>query len=548
MSHASTPAQCCMFGERSTHATRSAACAILAGVMCIPAGTALECARGGASLVDLLRYLPIPHLRPPAPMQSPAATLNSDKADLRAFQDALANAVSLSGLERSEADRLYSRMKAHHMLGVSKVAHFEGGLLRGAEGAARAAAIDRYKNVLIGGGPGASPADSPELTITLSDLVDSCLAHFKGARDKKESKDTDSEEVFSKKGYGDLLKYQGKHVPLDSRLSHLQVGKLVKAVSQNDCLESIPGVLEVRFANRAGSQRQATMGNMSDGSALVLSVQGDGAPPTSVKSYPQVHHNLRALIYAMCAALSRPISATSFGGGDSGIVSVPGEGRQVRVQLDLETAEQLIWRLVSATAEFTSLTKYVAMIDHVLFEFVRQCEPLKMHPSEVIDLMIGTTPAIFKPANYADTPAAAEAPAAAGAAPAAPAAAPTGGGGGGASSVCTSWLANGNCRKYVDGTCPASHPLKLQGALRGSSGRRMEPYPQQNWGGSGGWGGGGRQWGESDWSGNWAPPQNWNQDWNQGWGGGGKWSHGKSKKSGGKGKGKGGKGKGKGKW
>ncbi len=343
-------------------------------------------------------------------MQSPAAALNSDKADLRAFQDALANAVSLSGLERSEADRLYSRMKAHHMLGVSKVAHFEGGLLRGAEGAARAAAIDRYKNVRIGGGPGASPADSPELTITLSDLVDSCLAHFKGARDKKESKDTDSEEVFSKKGYGDLLKYQGKHVPLDSRLSHLQVGKLVKAVSQNDCLESIPGVLEVRFANRAGSQRQATMGNMSDGSALVLSVQGDGAPPTSVKSYPQVHHNLRALIYAMCAALSRPISATSFGGGDSGIVSVPGEGRQVRVQLDLETAEQLIWRLVSATAEFTSLTKYVAMIDHVLFEFVRQCEPLKMHPSEVIDLMIGTTPAIFKPANYADTPAAAEAP------------------------------------------------------------------------------------------------------------------------------------------
>jgi hypothetical protein len=478
------------------------------------------------------------------------SSTQAEKDDLKIFQDALASAVQLSNLDRNDADRLYARMKAHQMLGVSNVAHFEGGSLRGAEGDARAAAIDRYKNALIGGGPGASPANSPALTFTLSALVDSCLAHFKGAQEKKESKDSESsEEVASKKGYGNLLRYQGKHVALDSRLSHLQMGQLVKSVSQNDCLESIPGVLEVRFANRAGSQRRANMGNMSDGSALVLSVQGDGAPPASIKSYPQVHHNLRALIYAMTAALSRPISATAFGGGDSGIVSVPGEGRQVRVQLDLDTAEQLIWRMVSATADFPSLPKYVTMVDHVLFEFVRQCEPLKMHPSEVIDQMIGTTPNIFKPSHYVDAPAAAEAPAAGGGAPPTTTAA-AGGGGDGSLSVCTSWLSNGSCRKYIDGTCPASHPLKMQGALRGTTGRRKAPYPQTNWGGSGGWGGGGPQWSEPDWSGNWGPPHNWNQDWGPGWGGGGKWAReqGKGKKSGGKGKGKGGKGRGKGKW
>ena len=482
-------------------------------------------------------------------MQSPAETMKADKEDIKNFEDALARAVQVAGLPRDEASRLWRRMVAHRMVGVTKVAHFEGGALRGADGPARAAAIDRYKNALIGGGPGAAPANSPELVTTLSDLVDSCLALYKGNRDKKDPKDTtdDSEVVASKTGYQNLLKYQGKQVPLDSRLSHLQMGKLVKAITQNDCLESIPGVMEVRFANRAGSQRQTTMGNLSDGSALVLSVQGDSAPTTTVKSYPQVHHNLRALVYAITAAMSRTISRNSFGGGDAGIVSVPGEGRQVRVQLDLDTAEQLIWRLVSATAEFTVFREYVTMVDHVLYEFVRQCEPLKMHPSEVIDLMLGTTPKIFAPGNYTSAaPAAAEAPAAA--ANGAPATIAPAGGGGAGQAVCSNWLANGNCRKYNEGACPAGHPPKMQGALRGS-GRRPEPYPQ-NWGGWGGWGGGGGQWGDNEATRSWAHSQNWNQDWNQGgWGGGGKWRQGgKGGSKKGKGEDKGGKGKGKGKW
>ena len=471
-------------------------------------------------------------------MQSPAGQLTADKDDIKSFLDALASAVSLSGLASPEASRLFNRMKAANMVGVSRIVHFEGGSLRGADGAQRAPAIDRLKNALIGGGPGASPLNSPELVTTLSDLVDSCLAHHKGARDKKESKDTpDSEEVASKKGYGDLFKYQGKHVDIDSRLSHLQMGKLVKAVGQFDCLESIPGVMEVRFANRAGSQRQTTVGNMTDGSSLTFSVQGDGATTAAVKSYPQVHHNLRALIYAITAALSRTISATSFGGGEAGIVGVPGEGRQVRVQLDLDTAEKLIWRLVSATSEFTVIGNYVAMIDNVLYEFVKQCEPLKMHPSEVITLMLGTTPAIFKPGRYLDTPAAAELPAAANSSPPAEGGSSTNSG-----AVCTNWLANGNCRKYNEGTCTAGHPPKMQGALRGG-GRRSDPYPQPGWGGGKNWN---QDWGQNqDWG------SSWNQDWNQGgWGGGGKKGHGGGKgagKKGGKGK-KGSKGKGKGKW
>ena len=482
-------------------------------------------------------------------MPTAAEILKSDALDVNNFLDSLSNAARIAGLATPEANRLFQRMKAANLVGVNKIAHFEAGILRVADGNGRAQAVDRLKQVLIGGGPGASPADTHELVTTLSALVDSCLDHYKTSREKKGPDAVDSsEEKSSKKGYRDLYRFQGKLVDLDSRLNSSQMGKMVIQVTQNDCLESIPGVQDVRYANRAGAQRQTTIGNMTDGSAVTVSVQGDGAVPLGIKSFGQVHHNLRALIYAITAALSRTITTTAYGGGDSGIVSVPGEGRQVRVQLDLDTAERLIWRLVSATAEFTSLGAYVDMIDLVLYEFVKQCEPLKMHPSEVIMLMLGTTPALFKPA-----PRAADAPAAS---PAAPAADPGalainayGGPPNNGTAVCHHWLTNGNCRKYVDGTCPSGHPAKMQGALRG--GGRATPYPA--WGG---WGGGGGQWADNEVARSWDASQHWNPN-QGGWGGGGKWKEwnqgggkGGGKGAGGKGggKGKGKKGKGKGKW
>ena len=52
-------------------------------------------------------------------MQSPAGQLTADKDDIKSFLDALASAVSISGLASPEASRLFNRMKAANMVGAS---------------------------------------------------------------------------------------------------------------------------------------------------------------------------------------------------------------------------------------------------------------------------------------------------------------------------------------------------------------------------------------------------------------------------------------------
>ena len=67
-------------------------------------------------------------------MQSPAGQVKADKDDITSFLDALANAVSLSGLASTEANRLFNRMKAANMVGVSRIACFWRKIREGTSG------------------------------------------------------------------------------------------------------------------------------------------------------------------------------------------------------------------------------------------------------------------------------------------------------------------------------------------------------------------------------------------------------------------------------
>ena len=471
-----------------------------------------------------------------------AAAVDAGKLNISNFLLALADAVECSGLSSVEATRLFERLKQIKCVTISAVAHWDGGSLR-AEAVNRPNAIMIFKTLLIGQGQGTAPADSPELMITLSDLLDSCATHHKSAQALKNKKEEDAtDDEAARDGYEKLLRYQGRTVPLDQRINGATLGRFCKDINRHNYIESVPRISSVRYSCKTGAMREANLGSLGD-SALRISLSGDSG--SDACSIPQVHFNIRSLLFGICAAMSRTITTSAFGGGPAGVVSVPGEKRSVRVQLCIVKTDQFIWRLCQASSVFgTDLVGYCRMVDNAIFEFVKKCEPCTMHPSDVVDHLLTSMPNLFRPGTEEDAQSAASTgPPAADAAPAA-----------GGQGLCSNWLQNGNCRKYNDGLCPNTHPSAMQNALHGGGGRdrapRAQPYPQ-NTRNRGQWGGGG---GGNSNNSPYVPSyyDNGAQAWNTGhWGGGGGggWNTGGGGKGGGgKGAGKGGgKGKGKGK-
>ena len=471
------------------------------------------------------------------------ATARAALPTSKSFNDILADGVEACKLPSAEAGRLYARLKHNDILTVGTLARFSNSSLRAAN--TRTNGLDLLKQLLIGAGPGTGPTDSPQLEQTLAYLADHCTGQYgaelasmysaappAGSAAPKATADAD-DRTSAKAAYSDLFRYQGHNVPLDCKLAAGTIGRMRKEVIESDYIESIPSVKNVPLACRLGARRDISLGQMADGNTVSVSLSGEGNVGAA-KTFAAVQHNVRALLYGILAALSRPISLTAYGGGQSGIVRVPAESRQIRLQFSLAKCDRLVWKLIELATGFgADVNAYINTCDNAIFEFAKHCEAVTMHPDEIVDYLIDQRPALFSTADDGFSISGSSSRSR-GSSTGTPAPGPqdTASGGEGKNGICSSWLQNGGCRKYNEGTCLADHPPSQKGALKGAGQRRYQPYPQpayqQPWnsGHGGGW-----SW-DNDWSG-WAPYQKPAK---------------KGNKPPGKGKGKwGGKGKGKGK-
>jgi hypothetical protein len=464
-----------------------------------------------------------------------------------AYQEALTEAVLSTGLDPDEADLLEQRLIGLGFTHSGAVVHYLSGKLRVLS--SRAAALVTLESSVVAAGAPAPPAATLELTQTLGELVERVLEHHDRvilARTKSpeptESAVTATAADVGHDAYLSLAKYQGRSVALSERMNAAAVGEMAKHLSKHGTLETIPSVSNPSYASKVGSKRELGLGELADGTQTKLLLDSDSSK--AARTIAAVQENIKCVMLAVLAAFSRLIRADAYGGGGDGIIAVPGEKREVRVNLCTASVDRLIWRLVQAGNNFPpdGAAQYVTLVDGVLYIFLQHCEQCTMHPSAIINYMLDNTPQIFKyvPADDASATSTHT-----------DAMAPPGKGGRG---VCTGWISNGVCNKYLAGTCPLDHPPNAQGCMHGvtsGGGSCGSPYPK--WGGKGnhggGWNGGGWNGGgfgagqpNPNWWANWqAPMQQWvNQN---SWGGKG----GGGPPSGGKGGGKGGGGKGKGK-
>ena len=273
------------------------------------------------------------------------------------------------------------------------------------------------------------------------------------------------------------------------------IGRMRKEILEFDYIETFPSVRNVPLASRHGARRDISLGQLSDGNTVSVSLSGEGQVG-SAKTFPAVQHNIRALLHGILAAYSRPISVSAYGGTQAGVVRVPAESRQIRVQLCQNKADRLLWKILGLATSFgQDLNAYIDCCDAVMFEFAKHCEQMTMHPSDVIDYLIDQRPALFSPAEDVSSMSSGSGRSRSSAAPTAPAEAPIKGGKAG---ICSNWLQNGSCRGHREGTCVADHPVAQQGALKGGGQRYQpyQPYQSYNWddwgysnqGWEGGWG------------------------------------------------------------
>lgn len=461
-----------------------------------------------------------------------------------AYQDALTEAVMGTGLDPGEADLLEQRLIHLGITHSGAIVHYMSGQLRVLS--SRAAALVTLEASVVAAGAPAPPTASPALTQTLGELVERVLEHHdrvvmartKSPEPAKSAPAATAADV-GHDAYLALAKYQGRGVALNERMNAAVVGEMAKHLNKHGTLESIPSVSNPSYASKVGSKRDLGLGEMADGTQAKLLLDSDSSK--AARTIAAVQENTKCVLLAVLAAFSRLIRADAYGGGGDGIIAVPGEKREVRVNLCATSVDRLIWRLVQAGNSFPpdGAAAYVTLVDGVLYIFLQHCEQCTMHPSAIINYMLDNTPQIFKYTAADDVSSASTQSDA----PAAPK---------GARGVCTGWISNGSCNKYLAGTCPLDHPPNAQGCMHGVSsggGNRGSPYARGGkgnhsggWNG-GGWSGGGYGAGQPNWWANWqAPMQQWiNQ--HSPWGGKG----GGGQPNGGKGGGKGGGGKGKGK-
>ena len=461
------------------------------------------------------------------------------------FDLIIARAAGDAGISGDEADRVFERLKQNKLDNVTGLAHFEFGLLRNEN--TRPDGLNKLKALIVGPGAGAAPDDAPELNTMLSSLADGIAKAWvehttavdnRNGNGKSEKDDEVSDRNAATSAYADLDRWQGRAVSLEDKVSAGCIGRMRKEVLSSSHIETVPSVRNVPKASKTGTKREVNIGELSDGNTVRFQVAGDGGS-MNAKSLDKVQDNMRALITAIVAAYSRPIAPSAYGGGQAGYVRVPMEARQVRLQMDLASADRLIFKLIKcATAFQADLDGYVNMCDRVIFEFLKLGEPLTMHPSDIVNHLVEVRPNLFaysyESGDSGDSRRSESKSTASGAADGA---APKDGAG---RAICKSWLENGNCRAFNEGKCESSHPPARQGALMnsgkrggggGGGGSWYHPYSGSNW-----------QQGQSGWNSN---QSGWNSGWNQSKGKG-KGSGGKGKGGGGKSAGKGGSGKGKG--
>ena len=447
-----------------------------------------------------------------------------------AFEQAMRGAVAASGLEALQAGYMHQRLHDHRLDGSAGWWHFQAGQLRST--ASRPVAVTGIKDLVVGPGGNTAADNTAELLVTLSHIGDAVCNHYIAtgygtAATKTATADSPSEEVkLSKESYRDLATNQNVFVELPNKMAAGPVGRLRREVVQNNYVESLPDVTRIPLASKVGARREVGLGGFGE-EKLTISVSGDGAV-SAATTITAVQHNTRVLIYALLAVMSRQITATAFGGGSAGVVPMPGEKKHIRVQLCAAKAERLLWALTHAASAFGGdVASYAAMVNNVLYEFLRESEKLTMHPSDIVDLICDTRQSLFR-VGAGETASHSSGASSAHSATPTTDAAP----GGARHGVCSSWLANGACRAYNDGTCTLDHPANLCAVGRGN-GRRGATQNQPAWNPA--WN---QQWNQS-----WAQMMNnqWGQNNNNNWTG---WEAPKAKKQKTATKGKGGKGKG----
>ena len=467
-------------------------------------------------------------------------------------------AGTLGGLnfdEDGEGDKLLASLRASGLETVSSWGAYEYGALVGLGNPGRPAALRGLAATLLAtADPPSDTATFRETLVTLAKLACrkySCdVAEPETVRaNRKRDADGDDDSVAGG-AYKSLLYYQNKSVRVDQRVAPTVVASAVRDVKESFYPHSIPSVMSMPMDGGTAKRRSVKVGT-----AVTFEIGDDPLAKTkAVASKLDVQQNLRILCDMLSAVMGQPISKEAFGGGPAGYVTMPGEAKEVRMLLTAEMCEQLLWQLIGSGKWFTEseVREYGAMIDG----FFEQCRVKwsdnRLHPDDVVTMLLETRPALRTNPGHDGLLERAEAIAAATAAAAAASPAPVSASGANEKKgICASWLQNGSCA-HAD--CPLEHPGSGRGALMGRGGGRQNRGGNNNGGGGGHWGhhGGGNGGGGGGGGGG----GNWNDQWGGGgqqqWNGGGQQQRSRSKGGGGKGGGgkggggKGGKGGGKG--
>ena len=120
------------------------------------------------------------------------------------------------------------------------------------------------------------------------------------------------------------------------------MARATRELTTNHFIESLPPVDKVPLAGRTLASRELNVGQLADGNTVRLSLQGDGAVSTA-RTVASLQRNVRVLVTMLVAIMTRPISASAFGGGAAGWIAVVGETKRIRVLLDLDKADKLCW-------------------------------------------------------------------------------------------------------------------------------------------------------------------------------------------------------------
>lgn len=345
------------------------------------------------------------------------------------------------------------------------------------------------------------------------------------------AKDPDDDEQATE-AYDDLQRLQGVIIDLPMRATC--VAGVRRSVKKHLYIQELPCVTKLATQGTSGaSKKRIRVGGDSAGAHLEF----DDKTAHTITGLQQAHGAARTLVWAICAALTVPITAEAFGGRDAGWVLPPGQTKQQRLLMSSTAADRLVWALVAIRT--TDVDMFTFTVNRVILEFVTMLARRMRHPDEIVTDLLGTHEHLFIPRGTDDT--ASESGRSAGAASLEP----------GGHAVSTTTVATDPCPRMASqgacnkAGCPYVHTVR--GANSGSTRRGGN-----RGGGGGGWGqswnNGSQPWGQSGNNGWGGKGKGWNND--ASWGGGGwgggwsdnSWGGGGGKRS----KGKGGKGKGKG--